>query len=378
MDEGDKKEAPGSEIVPPAPAPTLSQNNSAPTAPTDVTSVALRGLFILALFYTFYLARSFLLPVAIALLLNFLFKPVIRFLAKLRVPEWLSAGLVLIGLIGTIVIGGLFLSEPASEMLARGPESVQNMERRLRELLKPASQFSKAANEVQKITEKQEEGEKTQKVEIKKPALVNTIMNYARGILFAAGEMLILLYFLLASGDLFIKKLLKILPGLSEKKEAVEIAREIEVSISRFLVITTLINIVEGVFIGLGCAMAGLPNPVLWGVLAALLNYIPYLGAWTGIALITLASFLKFESPTQAMIPPLIYLAVNLADNFVSPFVQGSRLRLNPVIVFVAIAFWGWLWGVVGVFLAVPILMTFKIFCDHIKSLSPVSEFLNK
>ena len=371
----DEKDRDRSAEVEPRPPPVLEKKE---TPAVDVSSTALRGLFILASFYTLYLARSFLLPVMLALLLSFLLKPVLRFFKKLHIAEGWGAAIILITVVSTLVLGVVVLSEPASKWVAKAPETIHNLEEKIRRALKPAAQFTRAAKEVERITEQKADDENaTRKVEIKRPSMIDSLARNAGNVLLAFGEMLVLLYFLLASGDLFLRKLLRMLPGTAEKKEVVEIAREIERKISRYLATATVLFAIEGTIIGIGLAIIGMPNPVLWGVMAAVVNYIPYLGALFGISVITLVAFLHFDSVSQALLAPGIYLAVNLMDNFVSPIVQGQRLKLNPVMVFVAISFWGWLWGIVGVFLAVPILMTFKIFCDHIPALAPVGEFLS-
>jgi predicted PurR-regulated permease PerM len=138
----------------------------------------------------------------------------------------------------------------------------------------------------------------------------------------------------------------------------------------------TLVNIYEGIAIGCGLWLIGLPNPVLWGVLAFAANYVPYLGALFAGGIVTIVSVVSFDSLGHALLAPLIYFGVNFSDNFISPYVMGRRLVLNPVIVFLAVMFWGWIWGIPGVLLAVPMTMIIKIICDHSTALAPFAEFL--
>jgi predicted PurR-regulated permease PerM len=192
-------------------------------------------------------------------------------------------------------------------------------------------------------------------------------------------ETLVLLYFLLAAGDLFLLKLVKILPRLEDKKEAVEIAHEVERNISTFLFTITIINTCLGGLVALGCYLVGMRNPVLWGVVAALVNFIPYFGPIAGIVILTLAGFLIFDSMGQALLPAIIYYALHVVEsNFITPTILGRRLTLNPVVIFISLMFWGWIWGIPGALLAVPLLMTFKILCDHFKPLTPIGEFLGR
>jgi predicted PurR-regulated permease PerM len=187
---------------------------------------------------------------------------------------------------------------------------------------------------------------------------------------------MVLLYFLLASGDLFLRKLIKVLPTFKDKKRAVEIAREMERNISTYLFTVTLINVGVGVAVGVGVGLLGMPNPVLWGVLAFVLTYIPYLGAIVGIGILGLAALLVFDDVGQALAVPAVYMVVSfLEGNFVTPLVLGRRLTLNPVVIFVGLLFWFFLWGIPGALLAVPILAVFKIVCDHVDTLAPIGEF---
>ena len=191
--------------------------------------------------------------------------------------------------------------------------------------------------------------------------------------MFIAGalEMFVLLYFLLAVGDLFLQKLIKVLPLLQDKKKAVAIFRETESSISTYLVTVALVNAGLGLVVALVMRLVGMPNPLLWGTLAAVAEFVPYLGATTMLGILSLAGLVTFPQLGHAFLVPGSYLVVNLIQaNFVTPTVLGRRLTLNPVAILIGLVFWWWLWGVGGAFIAVPLLATFKIFCDHIESLA--------
>jgi predicted PurR-regulated permease PerM len=190
--------------------------------------------------------------------------------------------------------------------------------------------------------------------------------------------MFILLYFLLACDGVFLAKLIKVSPRLVDKKRAVSIVREIEAQISRYLLTITAINIGLGIAVGTTVHFLGLRNPIMWGVLVALLNFVPYLGALTGIICMTLGAVLSFDSLGYAMLFPASYLVLaTLEGNFITPMVLGLSLTLNPVVILIALSFWGWMWGISGMILAVPILVTFKIFCDHIEPMAPIGEFMS-
>lgn len=348
--------------------------------PRRLTAIAVTGLFVLALFYTFYLARDFFLPIILAWILTLLLSPVVKLLKKLHIPEALGAFIVIAGIIGVIVGGVMALSGPASDWIGKAPEAMRTAERKIRSVVSPAKKFSEAAAEVEKLSNAASTGnenEEVPKVELKKPGVMGTLLTRTTGILMLLGETIVLVYFMLVGGELLMLKAIQVLPKFGDKKRAVEIAHEVQQQVSRYLGSITMLNIFEGTLVGIGMAIAGMPNPVLWGVLAALVNYVPYLGALTMIGVITVVSLVTFDTLGRALTPPLIYLGINLSDNFIAPFFLGKRMVLNPVVIFLALMFWGWLWGIVGVLLAVPITMAFKIICERFESLAPIAELLS-
>jgi predicted PurR-regulated permease PerM len=214
-------------------------------------------------------------------------------------------------------------------------------------------------------------------VAIRQEQLSDTLVESVMSFFFEVMVVVILLYFLLASGDLFLRKLIGVLPKLADKKRAVQIARDIEENISIYLFTVTTINAALGIAAGLAMAWLGMPNPALWGVLAGVSNFIPYVGAIGVAGVLGLVALTAFGSASAALVPPLVFLTITSIEGYlVTPWILGRRLTLNPVVVFVSLMFWGWLWGLPGGLLAAPILATFKIFCDHIEPLAPVGEFL--
>lgn len=344
--------------------------------PLGVRSFSLTGLFILAAFYTLYLARSFILPIVLALLLTFLLTPVVRALKKLHIPEALGAALVIFGLLGTLGWGIYELSGPAYEWAQKAPQQMRRLERKLADLKKPVQTMSKATQQVEKITNVGG-GPEPRRVEVQTESLGERMFSQATELIAGAVVMLILLFFLLASGDLFLRKLIRVLPKLADKKRAVEIARQIESDISTYLVTITAVNVGLGVALWGLLSLVGAPNPLLWGVLAAVTNYIPYLGAIVMMAVLTMVGFLSFDQLGQALMVPGVFVGLNILESYVvTPMVLGRRLTLNPVVIFLGLTFWGWLWGITGALLAVPIMAVLKIFCDHSEPLRPIGEFL--
>ena len=344
--------------------------------PVSWASVSVAGLFVLASFYTLHFAQAFFMPVVLAILLDFLLKPLVRGLNRLRIPEAVGAALVLCGMLALGSYALYSLSTPAAAWLGRAPRSLAQAEYKLRELRKPMQKVGETAEQLARMTDGDAPAAT---VEVRTSDVRDSLLHGAREFLVQSVAVIILLYFLLASGDLFLRKLVRVLPTFRDKKRAVEIARETEHHISSYLLTVTLINTGLGIAVGLAVNLAGVPNPVLWGVMAGVLNFVPYLGATVGIGILAVVSLLTFESPWYALVPPGLYLAIaTIEGNFVTPVLLGRQFTLNPVMVFVCLAFWGFLWGIPGMLVAVPLLAIFKIFCDHVEPLLPVGEFLAK
>lgn len=358
--------------------PSLEDTARLFEGPLGIRSISLTGLFILACFYTLYFARDFFLPVMLAVVFMFLLTPVIRILKRLRVPEALGAAIVIVTVSLCAGVLAFELSGPLAQWLEKAPEIGAKLQAKAQPLRKYFAKVSNTSEQVEKLTMAaiaSKEGPR--QVELKRSSLLDNVLSGTSKLVFSLLVMTVLLYFLLASGDLFLSKLVHVLPTLSDKKKAVQIAREIEKNISRYLSTIAMINAGVGVLSGLLFWAFGLPNPALWGAIAGLLNFIPTVGALSVAILIALVSIASFSSLAHAALVPAAFLALTIAiGTFVSPLIMGRRLTLNPVVIFLGLSFWGWLWGLPGALLAVPMLAMFKIFCDHIGPLAPIGEFL--
>ena len=358
------------------PSPGLRESSSIRRT-FDVRAIALTGLLVLAIFYTMYFMRGILLPLVLALLLSYLLRPIVRAFARIHIRPAFGAAIVLIGLVTVIGYAISFLAAPAASWLEKAPYSVQTIQSKLLPLRQPIQNVAKASSEIEKLATPNAQQAKPV-VEVKQHPITDLV--YVRGpeLVVSIVLLLILLYFLLAYDGVFLTKLIKLLPTLTDKKRAVCIANEIEAHVSRYLLTVTLINIGLGIAVGTTAGFLGLRNPAMWGVMVALLNFVPYLGALTGIICMTLGAILSFDSVGYAFIFPAMYLVFAMLEgNFITPLVMGRSLTLNPVMVLLSLTFWGWMWGVPGVILAVPILAAFKIFCAHIKPTEPIAEFLS-
>jgi predicted PurR-regulated permease PerM len=214
-------------------------------------------------------------------------------------------------------------------------------------------------------------------VRVKSPGILESLMSGTHVLLTAAALTILTLYFYLATGDLLLRKIVRVLPSLTDKKRAVEIFRETEQQVSGYLRTITLINAVLGAVLGAVFAFLGMPNPSLWGAMVFLLNFVPYLGPVTGIVILSVVAGVTFDTLRHALLVPGAYLVAHtLETNVITPMIMGRRLWLNPLVIFLWLSLWFWLWGFVGALLAVPMLKTLKIFCDNIPPLAPVAEFL--
>lgn len=358
-------------------APSLAGLENALETQPAVRSIAATLLLVIASFFTLYFARAFFLPVTFGLLLNLLLSPFVRTLKRARIPEPLGAAIVVLSIVAAVGLGGYFLTDPAQEWVAKAPQSLAVASSKIRKLRRPMEQVTNSADQMARAATSGSITPRKQEVTLAGPTLMDRLVSTSASFLAGALETLVLLYFLLASGDLFLQKLTKMLPEFRDKKKAVAIARETETSISMYLSTVALINVLEGGVVTLVMWALGMPNPVLWGVLVLFLEFVPYLGALVMVGVLTLAALSTFESIGHIIAVPASYLAINLLQAYVvTPFLLGKRLTLNPVAILMGLILWWVIWGVAGAFIAVPLLAAFKILCDHIETLAPVGEFL--
>lgn len=341
-----------------------------------IRSVALTGLFILALLYTMHVGQVVFLPLAVAVMLSVLLAPIPRWLKRLHVPEPVSATLLLSIVIIGLGYGVTLLAEPATGWLEKAPHVFREAEYKLRVIKKPMQELNKAGELIATATTL-DEAKKVQKVELHNGIWPAKMFTVTSELLLGGATMLILLFFLLSSGDLFLEKLVKVLPTFQDKKRAVEIVREIETRLARYLVTVSGINVALGITVGVTMHFLGMPNAPLWGVMAAVLTFIPYLGHMIGISVVTLVAAVTFDDLGRILTVGGLYWTLAVIEGtLVNPMIVGHRLKLNPVVIVIGLMFWGWIWGIGGTFVAVPLMVGVKIFCDHIEPLAPISEFL--
>jgi predicted PurR-regulated permease PerM len=359
----------------PAERPLPETLQAAIASPSRVRNFAITGLFILAIFYTLYFAADFVLPVALALLMSLLLLPLVSLLSKARIPEAIGSGVSIVVLV--LVLAGLasLIYQPANSFLQDFPHHMRQIQERLTLLSSSLKQAGHTSEQVEELMGAKQNSATV--VTLKGPGVIQGLFSQTP--IFSAKliVVVILAYFLLAHREAFLLKAVKAVPTFQDKRRVVDIAREIQTSIAKYLVSVTLLNLGLGAGVGLAVGLLGLANPLMWGVAAFLLNYVPFVGAVCGIGLIGIASLIQFDNLWYACLSPLCYLVLNvLESNFVTPQFLGKWMTLNPVAIFLSFLFWGWLWGVAGMLLAVPILAIVKIFCDRVDSLTQLGEFL--
>jgi predicted PurR-regulated permease PerM len=357
----------------PPPQPGLAP--AARSTPVQIVLVALGAIAFL------YFARPVVLPVVLACIVGTALKPLMRWSASCRLPPALSAVAVLSLLLAATGVGFFQLGRPALQWMNEAPRHMTELRQRVQSQLPRFGRFTQAAAAVQNLgateVEKKEAREKAPTVEVKESRGAGDMLDWTGTVLAGIGETAVLVYLLLASGDLFLQKLVGGLPTLRGKKRALEISREIQQNISTYLLSVSLINIAMGVLVSVGCFLLGVPNAAIWGMIVALLNFVPYFGPVAGVLLLAAMGTLTFDTIWRIVLPALWYLLLHLLEaNFLTPIILGRRFTLNPVVIFVSFIFWTWLWGMPGALLSMPILVSLKVVCDHLPALAPVANLL--
>jgi len=360
--------APGGET---APEPSLAAAAPTKTSPAQIVLITLGVIAFL------YFGRPVVLPVFLAVVAGMALKPLIRWLACWHIPPGLSAAVVVGILVAGTSVGFVQLGRPALAWMNEAPQHLAALRQKAQTILPRFERISQAATAVNNLGATEEEQSQTPVVELKDTRGTSALVSWTGSLLAGTGETLVVLYLLLASGDLFLQKLVRVMPTWQDKKSAVEISHEIQQNISNYLFSVSLINILLGVVVSGGLYLLGVPNALMWGLLVAVLNFVPYFGPVAGIILLASVGLLTFESVWTGLLPPVWYLLLHLVEaNVITPAVLGRRFTLNAVVIFVSLIFWTCLWGVPGALLSVPLLVSIKVVCDRLPSFAPLSELL--
>lgn len=367
------------EHTPEQPSPELQRSGNPP-----VVNVAIVGTFVILLCGALFYARSFFLPLVLAILITMTFAPLVRWLAHRSIPSPVSAVMLIVILGLGIATASTFLSGPISQMISEVPELVSKVHDRFDFLREPFARLTEASRQIQALTSGSgsetatQPGEPQRVVVQQESSLLGWVAGTAADFGTTFGATLILALFLLASGTTLRAKLIRVAPELSGKKRALRVLRDIENEVSRYLLTITAINAGLGFCIGVSMALIGMPNPLVWGIAGGLLNFIPYLGSLVGNVLATSVAIVTFPSLAEAALVPIVYLALQIVEgNFVTPFIVGRRLELNIVAILIFLSLTTWMWGIVGAIIGVPLLVVIKVFADNSPALAPLAEFLS-
>jgi predicted PurR-regulated permease PerM len=358
-----------------APAATAAADEDDLPIPSDIKAVFLGGLFVLAMLAACYVTAEIVLPIVLAFVLSLVLQPAMRVFERVRAPRGIAAILLIFLLFGALGGLGTALSGPATSWAQKLPTGIPKLEERLSFLSRPIAAFQKFAEHAQGMTLGGEP--KAVPVTVQGSGLSDRLLSGTRT--FAGGllETVLVLFFLLVSGDTFLRRLVEILPRFKDKRQAVDISQQIESDVSAYLFTITLMNLAVGVATGTVMALCGVGDPVLWGTVAFLLNYIPILGPMIGVVVFLLAGLLSIDSLWAAFLPAGLYLLIHLVEGeTVTPMLLARRFTINPVLVILSLVFWYWMWGVPGAVLSTPMLAISKIICDRVRPLMAFGHFM--
>lgn len=347
------------------------------------------GLFFLAVLACAYVAKPVILPIVLAFILKLLMQPVMRLLARVRVPRVL-ASLAVILLLFVLIYGfGKMLSGPAADWAKRLPEGLPRLQQRVRIVSAPIDTLNHWMTHAKTLVGPTASAAPASSSTAAAPPSGNTGVEATAGDLQSSlisgiqtftSEFLttfLVLFFLLMSGDTFLRRLVEVMPRFRDKRQVIDISQQVEADISSYLVTITIMNALVGVATGLVMWSLGLENAVLWGCVAFLLNYVPILGPLTGLVIFLAVGMLSLDPLWKAFMPMALYAAIHLLEGETfTPMLLARRFTLNPVLVIIALLFWDWMWGIPGAILAVPMLAITKIVCDRIRPLAAFGHFL--
>ena len=345
---------------------------------SPAVSTAIVGTFLILLVGALFYGRSFFLPLVLAVLVTLTFAPAVRILARRGIPAVVSAVMLVVVLGVGVGTGAVLLSQPVSQMAAQAPALITQVRERFAFLREPFARLNETGRQIESIASGGDQATEPERVVVAQSGFLAWVAGTAADFGTTFGAMLILSVFLLASGDTLRVKLIRVFPNLRDKVRSLRVLRDIENEVSRYLLIITAINAGFGLCVGIAMAILGMPNPLLWGVAAALLNYIPYLGGFIGNTLATVIAVVTFPTIGHAVLVPLAYLGIQLVEsNFVTPVIVGRRLELNTVAILIFLSLTTWMWGIVGTIIGVPLLVVIKVFSDNFPNLSSLAEFLS-
>ena len=328
--------------------------------------MVLNVLLLLALLYTITLTKALLIPLVLAAFIGLALNPIVAFGARLRLPRWFTASVLMLGLIVGIGSGVGLLAQPAIGWFHGAPTAIRSFVPKLRSFTKPLEAANRATQTlVSSGSSTRAAAPQSTPISISAWDVVST----APKVLAAVLSVLLLVFFFLVYGDSMLRRLVEITPSFAYKRHAVTIVRGIQAEVSRYLLTALLINA------SLGAITAGMlwlykvPDPLLWGAVAMFANFIPYVGAIFTTVVLAIVSMLYAKTVNfDVFLPVLTFAGITIVEgNLITPLIQGRSMRLSPIAILLWLLVWGWLWGNPGALLAVPMLTCTKLICERVR-----------
>lgn len=358
--------------------------------PLNVRSMTLVLLTVLAVLATLKWASAFFIPLMLGLMFSYALSPIVNALERWRIPRAISAAVLILGMLGASAASVYSFSDDANQLLESLPAAAKKLRDSMRvrgertdtltTVQKAATQLEQAANEASPAAPATRG---VQRVMIEKPRfnIRDYLWSGTIGLASLIGQIVVvtfLTYFLLLSGDTFRRKLVKITGStFSDKRITVQALDEITTQIQRYLLVQLLASVLVGLTTGLAFWALGLKHAAVWGIAAGILNFVPYIGSIVITGAAALVAFMQFGDINMALAVAGLSLLINTVEgNLLVPLLTSRASRMNPVAVFIGVLGWGWLWGVWGLLLGIPILMVIKAICDRVDHLKPVGELL--
>lgn len=384
------------------PAPIDAQDDSdtprdgvqrLPPPSIDVRSASLAVLAVLAGIYALHWAAAVVIPVLLGLMCSYALTPLVNRMHVWRIPRAVGAALLLLAIAGGASSTVYALGDDATAMVESLPDAARKLQRAMRSARgQPEGPIAKVQRAAAKLEQAAEvtvsatppvtsQGVPRVQVEPPRFSIKAYLWSGTLGLVGLVGQALVVLFitfFLLVSGDNFRRKLVRITgPRLSQKKITIQMLDEINSQIQRYLQVQIFTSVLVGVFTWLSLLAFGMDNAAVWGIVAALLNFIPYVGSMVTAGALALAGFLQFGTLGMAAAIGGVSLAINTIEgNLLTPWLTGRAARMSPLVIFIGVLAFGWLWGLWGLLLGAPLLMATKVVCDHVDGLKPVGELL--
>jgi predicted PurR-regulated permease PerM len=368
----------------PAPAPATEPASAPPAAPEEIPAPSYRVPVRLIAFVVglaaCWLARDLLIPIMLAMLIALLANPLVTRLCKLWIPRWLGSLLVVVGgLVLSVWLAGLLIG-PAAEWVKQAPEQLRELAPKVKKLTRQVDQANKAAASIVRAAGATP-APPTAAAEEDKPKPLNlwSLVFQAPRVIASVLAVVLLAYFFLVYGQDLQRQAIARLPAEEHQDITVDILKTIETDLSRYFLTISTINIGLGLVLTAALAWMGidLGDALLWGSLAALLNFVPYVGPLSGVLLLAVVGVVAFDQPSRMLVPPALYLGLHVIESqFLTPVVLGRRMAISPLVMLLWLMLWGFLWGVAGLLLAVPLLASMKIVAERVPRLEPWARLI--